>query len=71
VDWSGWKTLYLDTRTLKDPTATDPTALLEKFPVKFQSLILDDCSPGDGLPGVESGRMGEIYVGKILFCSEK
>jgi hypothetical protein len=71
VDWSGWKAVYLDTRTLKDPTARDPTALLTKFPVKFQSLIVDDCSASDGLPGVESGRMGEIYLGRLLFCLEK
>lgn len=71
VDWSGWKTLYLDTRTLKEPEARDATAIMEKFPVKFQSLIIDDCSAGDQLPGVESGRMGEIYLGRLLFCSGK
>ncbi|HEU4751705.1 MAG TPA: hypothetical protein VFU47_01275, partial [Armatimonadota bacterium] len=71
VDWSGWKTLYVDTRTLRDPSGPDPSAPLEKFPVRFQSLIIDDCSPGDALPGVESGRKGEIYLGRLLFGAER
>ena len=71
VDWSGWRTLYLDTRTLKDTEGTDPTAMITKFPVKFQSLIVDDVSPKDLLPGVESGREGDVALGRLLFCSEK
>lgn len=71
VDWSGWKTLYLDTRTLRQPEGPDPTAAPEKMPLKFYSVIMDDCSPKDGLPGVESGRKGEVYLGRLLFGSEK
>ena len=71
VDWSGWKTLYLDTRTLMEPEGRDPTKRMEKFPAKFYSLILDDCSASDGLPGVESGRKGEIYLGRLLFGTER
>lgn len=71
VDWSGWKTLYVDTRTLRDPDAADPTAVISKFPVKFQSIIIDDCSAGDRLPGVESGRKGEIFLARLLFGQEK
>lgn len=71
VDWSGWKTLYVDTRTLRDPDATDPTSMISKFPVKFQSIIIDDCSPSDRLPGVESGRKGEIFLARLLFGQEK
>jgi carbohydrate binding protein with CBM11 domain len=71
VDWSGWKTLYIDTRTLKDPAAIDPNAVMEKFPTKFYSLIIDDCSASDRLPGVESGRAGEIYLGRLMFASAK
>lgn len=71
VNWSGWKTLYLDTRTLRDPEGRDPGATMEKFPVKFYSLIIDDCSAKDMLPGVESGRKGEIYLGRLQFGSEK
>jgi hypothetical protein len=71
VDWSGWKTLYVDTRTLRQPEGPDPTAAPEKFPLKFSSIIVDDCSARDGLPGVESGRKGEIFLGRLLFGSEK
>jgi len=71
VDWSGWKTLYVDTRTLRDPGGQDPSAVMEKFPVKFYSLIVDDVSGNDALPGVESGRKGEIFLGRLLFASEK
>jgi hypothetical protein len=71
VDWAGWKTVYIDTRTLRDPEGRDPTAAVEKFPVKFYSIITDDCSASDMLPGVESGRKGEIYLGRLLFCTEK
>jgi hypothetical protein len=70
VDWAGWKTLYLDTRTLRDAEGRDPTAVISKFPVSFHSLVVDDASASDRLPGVESGRKGEIYVGRLLFCSE-
>lgn len=71
VNWAGWKTLYIDTRTLKDPSASDPNAVLDKFPIKFASIIIDDCSARDMLPGVESGREGDIYLGKLMFGSEK
>jgi hypothetical protein len=71
VDWAGWKTLYVDTRTLRDPTGPDPSATLEKFPVRFHSLLIDDCSPSDNLPDVESGRKGEIYLWRLLFAREK
>ncbi len=71
VDWSGWKTLYLDTRTLKDPDAQDPNALLEKLPLKFYSVVVDDVSGRDQLPGVESGRKGEIFLARLLFAAEK
>lgn len=71
VDWSGWKTLYIDTRTLRQPQGPDPTAAPEKFPLKFSSLIVDDCSASDNLPGVESGRKGEVYLGRLLFGLEK
>lgn len=67
VDWSGWKTLYLDTRLLRQPTGPDPTAAPERMPLKFQSLVIDDCSASDALPGVESGRKGEIFLGRLLF----
>lgn len=71
VDWAGWRTLYIDTRTLRDPAGQDPSAVMEKFPTKFYSLVMDDCSPADRLPGVESGRKGEVYLGRLLFCQEK
>jgi len=70
VDWSGWKTLYLDTRTLRDAEGRDPTGVIQKFPVSFYSVVVDDVSARDQLPGVESGRKGEIYVGRLVFCSE-
>lgn len=71
VDWSGWKTLYVDTRTLRQPEGPDRTAAPEKMPLKFHSIIVDDVSAKDALPGVESGRKGEIYLGRLLFGSEK
>jgi len=71
VDWSGWRTLYVDTRTLRSPQAQDPSAVLERFPVRFYSLIIDDCSGTDRLPGVESGRAGEIFLGRLLFAEER
>ena len=71
VDWSGWKTLYIDTRTLRQTDGPDPTAAPEKFPLKFHSIVLDDCSASDALPGVESGRKGEVFLGRLLFGSEK
>jgi hypothetical protein len=71
VDWAGWRSVYVDTRTLRDTAGSDPTAILDKFPVKFYSVIVDDCSPKDNLPGVESGREGDIALGRILFCSDK
>jgi hypothetical protein len=71
VDWSGWKTLYLDTRTLRQPNGPDPTAAPDKLPLKFYSIVLDDCSASDALPGVESGRKGEVFLGRLLFGSEK
>lgn len=71
VDWAGWRSVYVDTRSLRDPAGSDPTAMLEKFPVKFYSVLVDDCSPKDGLPGVESGREGDICIGRIQFCAEK
>jgi len=70
VDWSGWKTLYLDTRLLRQPTGTDPTAAPERLPLKFHSLVVDDCSASDALPGVESGRKGEIFLGRLLFGAD-
>jgi hypothetical protein len=70
VDWSGWKTLYLDTRLLRQPTGPDPTAAPDKLPLKFHSIILDDCSASDALPGVESGRKGEVFLGRLLFGAE-
>jgi hypothetical protein len=71
VNWAGWKTLYLDTRTFTDPTGTDTVGSIQKFPLKFASVTIDDCSPKDGLPGVESGREGQIYLGRLFFCAEK
>lgn len=71
VDWSGWRSVYVDTRTLQDTSGADPSAIMEKFPVKFYSLVVDDCSPKDNLPGVESGREGDLGIGRILFCAEK
>jgi len=71
VDWSGWRSIYVDTRTLQDTSGADPSAIMEKFPVKFYSVVVDDCSPKDNLPGVESGREGDLGIGRILFCAEK
>lgn len=71
VDWSGWRSVYVDTRTLQDTSGADPSAIMEKFPVKFYSVVVDDCSPKDNLPGVESGREGDLGIGRILFCAEK
>ena len=71
VDWAGWKTIYLDTRTLRDPNAVDPDEVMSKFPVKFHSLVVDDVSGRDQLPGVESGRTGELFLGRIAFAGEK
>jgi hypothetical protein len=71
IDWSGWKTVYLDTRTLRDPTGRDLAAAPDKFPISFQALVVDDCSPNDLLPGVESGRKGEIYLGRLSFYLER
>lgn len=71
VDWSGWKALYLDTRTLRDPEGADPEATPGKLPLQFHSLVIDDCSAGDNLPGIESGRKGELYLGRIFFAPEK
>jgi hypothetical protein len=71
VDWAGWRSVYVDTRTLRDTAGNDPTAMLDKFPVKFHSVVVDDCSPKDNLPGVESGREGDICIGRILYCAEK
>jgi hypothetical protein len=71
IDWSGWKSVYIDTRTLRDTEGSDPSATISKFPVKFYSVMVDDCSPKDALPGVESGREGDIAIGRILFCAEK
>lgn len=70
VDWSGWKTCFLGTRFLREVEGQDPSAQMSRFPVKFYSLLLDDCSGRDNLPGVESGRKGEIFLGRLLFCSE-
>lgn len=69
IDWSGWKTVYINTRTLRGPEGG--AAVMTRFPVKFYSLAVDDVSPSDHLPGVESGRKGELYVGRILYCREK
>lgn len=71
VDWSGWKTIYLDTRFLRPIEGDDPSAMIDKFPVKFYSIVLDDASAKDNLPGVESGRKGEIFLGRLLFCADK
>ncbi len=70
VDWSGWKTLYLNTRTLKDPDSQDVNAVMEKFPVKFYAIVIDDVNGKDQLPGVESGRKGEIFLARLLFAAE-
>lgn len=70
VDWSGWKTIYIDTRTLREVNGQDPGAMIDRFPVKFHSLLLDDCSGSDALPGVESGRKGEVFLGRILYCED-
>ncbi len=71
VDWSGWKTIYLDTRFLRGVEGNDPTGMMDRFPAKFYSIIVDDASAKDNLPGVESGRKGEIFLGRVLFAAEK
>lgn len=70
IDWSGWKTLYLDTRTLLDPLSPGPATMPDKFPLSFQGLVVDDCSPQDRMPGVESGRKGELSLGRLTFYPE-
>lgn len=70
IDWSGWKQVYLDTRTLRQPAGADPSAEPSRFPLSFQGLVIDDASPADMLPGVESGRQGELYLGRVAFAPE-
>ena len=67
VNWVGWRTVYIDTRTLKNPNDPDPTATLKQFPVRFQAFVVDDVSREDNMPEIDSGREGELYLGRILF----
>ena len=71
VDWAGWKTIYIDTRTLRDPNAVDPDEVMSNFPVSFRGIVVDDVSGRDQLPGVESGRTGELFLAQVLFANHK
>ncbi len=63
VDWSGWRTVYVDMRTLFGAAAAVPAA--------FEGIAVVPVSTSDALPGVETSRRGELYLGRVLYGSNR